>query len=79
MRQATTAEVRLDEGKPPSSGPATPKCLAIWLSAGWLRSNFVAAEPAGTEDHVQAGRESGECRFITKAAQLTEPSPEVDA
>jgi Transposase DDE domain group 1 len=63
MRQATTAEVRLDEGKPPSSGPATPSVSPFWLSAGWLRSNFVAAEPQGTEDHVQTGRESGECRL----------------
>jgi hypothetical protein len=64
MRQATTAEVRLDEGKPPSSSPARPSVSAFWLSAGWLRSNFVAAEPPGTEDYVQTGREPGECRLI---------------
>jgi hypothetical protein len=50
-----TAEVRLDEGKPPSYSPAWPSVSTFWLSAGRLRSNFVAAGTPGTEDHNEPG------------------------
>jgi hypothetical protein len=51
--RTTTAGVRLDEGKPPSSSLACPSVSPFWLSPGRLRPNFVAAEPPGTEDHLQ--------------------------
>jgi hypothetical protein len=47
MPQPTTAEVRLDEHKVASFGPAGPSILPFWLSTSRLRSNFVAAEPQG--------------------------------
>ena len=49
MRQPTTAEVRLDEHKAASFGPAAPSILPFWLPTSRLRSNFVAAEPPGTK------------------------------
>ncbi len=59
MRQTTTAEVRLDQGKLSSSSPATPSVSPFWLSAGQLRSNFVAAKPPGTEDHAKRAGNPG--------------------
>jgi hypothetical protein len=60
MRQTTAAEeVRLDEDKPPSSGLCEAERLAIWLSADRLRSNVVAAEPPGTEDHAELPENPG--------------------
>ncbi len=53
----------MPKGRVSSSGPARPSVSPFWRSAGWLRSNFVAAEPPGTEDHVPTGREPGECRL----------------
>jgi hypothetical protein len=47
MRPPTTAEVRLDEHKAASFGPAGPSIFPFWLSTSRLRSNFVAAEPQG--------------------------------
>ena len=51
--RTTTAGVRLDEGKPPSSSLACTSVSPFWLSPCRLRPNFVAAEPPGTEDHLQ--------------------------
>src|SRR6266436_5084828 len=59
MRQPTTAEVRLDEHKTASFGPAGPSILPFWLSTSRLRSNFVAAELPGTEDRDQQLRYPG--------------------
>src|SRR3984893_6172740 len=59
MRQPTTAEVRLDEHNAASFGPAGPSILPFWLSTSRLRSNFVAAEPPGTEDRDQQLRYPG--------------------
>ena len=42
MRQTTTAEVRLDEGKATSFGACEASDPPIWLSTRRLRSNFVA-------------------------------------
>jgi hypothetical protein len=53
MRHPKTAEVRLDEHKAASFGPAGPRILPFWPSTSRLRSNFVAAEPPGTEDRDQ--------------------------
>jgi hypothetical protein len=53
MRQPTTAEVRFDQHKAASFGPARLSILPFWLSTSRLRSNFVAAEPPGTEDRDQ--------------------------
>src|SRR5205823_9637267 len=53
MRQPKTAEVRLDEHKEASFGPAGPRILPFWPPTSRLRSNFVAAEPPGTEDRDQ--------------------------
>ena len=50
--RTTTAGVRLDEGKPPSSSLACPS-VSPALAVTRLRPNFVAAEPPGTEDHLQ--------------------------
>src|SRR5207245_1695734 len=49
--RTTTAGVRLDEGKPPSSSLACPSVSPFWLSPGRLRPNLVAAELQGPEDH----------------------------
>jgi DNA-binding transcriptional regulator YiaG len=49
MRQTTTAELRLDEGKARSSGAVRPSDSLFWLPPGRLRSNFVAARLAETE------------------------------
>jgi hypothetical protein len=59
MRQPTTAEVRLDEHKAASFGPAGPSILPFWLSTSRLRSNFVAARLAETEDRDQQLRYPG--------------------
>jgi hypothetical protein len=59
MRQPATAEVRLDEHKAASFGPAEPRILPLWPSTSRLRSNFVAAEPPGTEDRDQQLRYPG--------------------
>ncbi len=40
MRQTMTAEVRLDEGKPPSCRPAWPRVSPLWLSAGQSAIEF---------------------------------------
>src|SRR6266436_1926127 len=45
MPQPTTAEVRLDEHKAASFGPAGPSILPFWLSTSRLRSNFVCRGP----------------------------------
>src|SRR5712675_2146005 len=42
LRQPTTAEVRLDEGRATSSGAMRPSESLFWLPTGWLRPNFVA-------------------------------------
>src|ERR1700730_4894087 len=59
MPRPSTAEVRLDEHKAASFGPAGPSILPFWLSTSRLRSNFVAAEPPGTEDRDQQLRYPG--------------------
>ena len=59
MRQTTTAEVRLDEGKAASSGPARPSNSTIWLPTGRLRSNFVAARLDETENRAQQAGNPG--------------------
>jgi hypothetical protein len=56
MRQKTKVEARLDDGKAAGSGSARPNASPFWLLPGRLWSNFVAAEPPGTEDHVQPAR-----------------------
>jgi hypothetical protein len=52
IRQTTTAEVRLGEGKTAGSGSARPNGPLFWLLPGRLE-NLVAAEPPEMEDHVQ--------------------------
>src|ERR1700680_2358763 len=59
MPRPSTAEVRLDEHKAASFGPAGPSILPFWLTTSRLRSNFVAAEPPGTEDRDQQLRYPG--------------------
>jgi hypothetical protein len=59
MPRPTTAEVRFDEHTAASFGPAGPGILPFWLSTSRLRSNFVAAEPPGTEDRDQQLRYPG--------------------
>jgi hypothetical protein len=62
MRQATTAEVRLDHGKVAGSGLTGEESGGSATNGGHerrrSRSNLVAAEPPGTKDQVQRGRES---------------------
>jgi len=53
IRQTTTAEVRLGEGKAAGSGSATPNDPPFWLLPGRLQSIMVASESPGMEDHVQ--------------------------
>jgi hypothetical protein len=57
IRLMVSVAFRLMMVKIAKVGPARPSVSPFWLSAGWLRSNFVAAEPPGTEDYVQTGRE----------------------
>jgi hypothetical protein len=45
---------RLDHGKAAGSGAARPSVSPFWLSAGRLRSNFVAAGLAETEHRDQS-------------------------
>src|SRR6266436_4960108 len=65
MRQPTTAELRLDEHKAASVGPAGPSILPFWPSTSRRRSNFVAAEPPGTEDRDQQLRYPGNVGLIS--------------
>jgi hypothetical protein len=51
MRQ--TVEMRFDEGKATSSGAKRPSNSPFWLPTGRLRSNFVAARFAETENPTQ--------------------------
>ena len=53
MRQRTTAEVRLDQGKAASSGAVRPSDSQFWPPPGRLRSNFVAARLDEPENHAQ--------------------------
>ena len=53
MRQTMTAELRLDEGKATSSGAARPSDSLFWPPTGRLRSNFVVARRAETENRAQ--------------------------
>jgi hypothetical protein len=50
MRQTATVEMRFDEGKAASSGATRPSDSPFWLPTGRLRSNFVAARLAETEN-----------------------------
>ncbi len=59
MRQTTTVEVRLDQGKAASFGAVGPTRPPFWLLPGRLRANFVAARLPGTEDHVGQTRNPG--------------------
>jgi len=62
MRQTTATEVRLDHGKAAGSGFARPSVSPFSLSAGRLRSNFVATrldEQMIAPNHS----ESGECQI----------------
>src|SRR5271169_2353435 len=63
MRQPTTAEVRLDEHKSASFGPAGPSILPFWLSTSRLRSNFVAAERPRDGRSRPTTSVSGKCRM----------------
>ncbi len=53
MRQTTTAEVRLDQGKTASSGAVRPSDSPFWLPPGRPRSNFVAGRLDEAENHAQ--------------------------
>ncbi len=53
MRQTTTAEVLLDEGKATSSSAARRATPRFGCQRGWLRSNFVGARRDETENHPQ--------------------------
>ena len=53
MRQTATAEVRLDEGKATSSSTARRATRRFGFEQRQLRSNFVAARLAETENRTQ--------------------------
>jgi hypothetical protein len=53
MRQPTTAEVRLDEGKAACSGAARRAARRFGCQRDRLRSNFVATHLGQTEDRAQ--------------------------
>src|ERR1700687_5445205 len=59
MRHTTTAEVRLGEGKAASSGPARRATRRFGCHRDWLRSDFVAVEPPGTDNHLQRAGNPG--------------------
>src|ERR1700731_2923983 len=73
MRQPTTAELRLDEHKAASFGPAGPSILPFWLSTSRLRSNFVAADPPRDGRSRPTTSVSGKCRLNHGPAR---PAPE---
>jgi hypothetical protein len=54
MRQTTTAEVRLEQGKPPSSGPAVGQPVASAAGMEPSRTKLFAAEPKKS-DYVPHG------------------------
>jgi hypothetical protein len=53
MRQTTKGEVRLDERKATGCSLATRATRRFGCKRGWLRSNFVAARLAETENRTQ--------------------------
>jgi len=56
MRQTTTAEVRLDQGKATNLGAARLSASPFWLPTGRLRSNFVAKRLDQAESHIDGSR-----------------------
>jgi hypothetical protein len=56
MRQTTTAEVRLDQGKATNLGAARLSASPFWLPTGRLRSNFVAQRLDQAESHIDGSR-----------------------
>jgi hypothetical protein len=63
-RGTTTPEVRPDEDKATSFSAARPSVSPFWLSAGRLRSNFVAARLAETENCSQPNVNPGDVGSI---------------
>jgi hypothetical protein len=59
MRQATTAEVRLDHGKAAGSGITRRAIRRFRCEPRRSLSNIVAAKPPGTEDQVQRAGNPG--------------------
>jgi hypothetical protein len=59
MRQAATAEVRLDEGKATSSSTARRATRRFGFEQRQSRSNFVAVRLDETENHAQQPRNLG--------------------
>ena len=59
IRQTTTAEVCLHEGKSTSSGPPRRATRTIGCERGWLRPNFIAVRLDETEDRAQQPRNPG--------------------
>ncbi len=53
IRQTTTADARLDEGKATSCSAAKQTIRRFGCQRGWLGSNFVAARLDETENHTQ--------------------------
>ncbi len=80
MRQPTTAELRLDQGKAASFGAARQSIAPFWPPTGRLRSNSLAAGLDDTENRTQQGWNRGMsdksscrwCRPIAGAAQEAE-------
>jgi hypothetical protein len=64
LRQTTTAEVRLDEGKATSSSGARRATRRFACEQRLLRSIFIAARPAETGRSHSRHRASGQCRFV---------------
>jgi len=71
MRQPATAEVRLDEHKAASFGPAGPSILPFWLSTSRLRSNFVATEPPRDGRRDQQLRYPGNVGLESNVNEIT--------
>ena len=59
MRQRTTAEVCLGQGKATSCGPARRATRRFACQRGWLRPNFVAVRLNETENRAQQPRNLG--------------------
>jgi hypothetical protein len=71
MRQSTTAEVCLG-AKAARSGIIRQAIRWLGREQRRLRSNFLAAEPPGTEAR-SSGSESGECRFTPSSQRAAAP------
>jgi len=64
MRQTTTAEVRLEQGKPPSSGPAVGQPIVSAAGMEPSRTKLFAAEHKKSDDIPHGTRNPGNVGYV---------------